>query len=151
MKVLIPVDDSECSWEAVNSVSGRIWPRTVKFRIVTVVPFVPALPQPVADGDSYIRKARQGVNSCGQALVDEVVAQLKKHIEHAEVSGHIIQGSVTQSIIQEATEWIPDLIVMGSHEYSKLKEVFLGGVAHEVSKRASCPVEIVQQTNQPEW
>ena len=128
----------------MNTLSGRTWPQGVEFRIVTVVPYSPRPPYAKgAIGDQF--KTRQMVNNNGQQFVEAMVAQLKKGIEYAEISGKVLTGGITSSIVEEAEQWKPDLIVMGAHGRNGLQKFIFGSISENVSKQVTCQVEIVKQ------
>jgi nucleotide-binding universal stress UspA family protein len=55
----------------------------------------------------------------------------------------VINGNVTQSILDCSDEINADIIVMGSHGYSALGELLLGSVADKVMRLSKRPVLLV--------
>jgi nucleotide-binding universal stress UspA family protein len=53
-------------------------------------------------------------------------------------------GEAGPEIIAEASEWAADLIVVGSHDRSPLKRLFLGSTSKHVVENASCSVEVAR-------
>ena len=147
MKVLVPIDDSDCSWNAVHSLSKRAWHESVEFNIVTVVPFSPRPPYAMGSVDDQ-HKTQNMLKEYGQQLIDGTVAEVKKIVKHSQVSGKVLVGGITSSIVQEAEDWKPDLIVMGSHGRKGFQKLFLGSVAEEVSKQVNCKIEIIKEMDQ---
>jgi nucleotide-binding universal stress UspA family protein len=56
----------------------------------------------------------------------------------------LIWGHAATEICRFASEQKIDLIVIGSHGRSGLREALLGSVSHAVANRAPCPVTIVR-------
>jgi nucleotide-binding universal stress UspA family protein len=49
-------------------------------------------------------------------------------------------GAVRDQIVNAATDYGADLIVMGKHEHRGLLDVLEGDISEQVSRRAGCPV-----------
>jgi nucleotide-binding universal stress UspA family protein len=60
-----------------------------------------------------------------------------------EVMALQIQGSLTEKVLEAATQQNADLIVMGSHGHGALYHFLVGSVTAGVVKRAKCPVLVV--------
>lgn len=56
------------------------------------------------------------------------------------VDRQIVEGDPVNEILQVADEVGADLIVMGTHGRTGLGRLFMGSVAEQVMRRASCPV-----------
>lgn len=57
-----------------------------------------------------------------------------------------VQGSIPETILQEAKRLGADLIVLGSHGHGALHRALLGSVSEGVLHHASCPVVILPAT-----
>lgn len=145
MKVLIALDDSDCSAAAFKSVTERFWAKDAEFRVITVVepiylqaPMVGMYSEPMtaaqAEYESYCRKR-----------VQEKVQELQKLFPENTSSGSTILGPISECIIDESKDWNADLIVLGSHGRKGFSRFFLGSVAERVAGHAPCSVEIVKQ------
>jgi nucleotide-binding universal stress UspA family protein len=55
------------------------------------------------------------------------------------------QGDPRTVIVDEATEWRADLIVVGSHGHTGLTRLLLGSVAQAVVAHAPCSVEVARK------
>jgi nucleotide-binding universal stress UspA family protein len=51
---------------------------------------------------------------------------------------------VPEGIVQKASEWGADLIVVGSHGRKGIKKFMLGSVAEKVVASSPCSVEVVK-------
>lgn len=146
MKVLIAIDESECSSMALDSVAGRHWGDEGQFRIVSV--FEPLAYQAAGWHAAYMPvsmiEAEQKLVNSKRKFVDDKVAELKKAFGADKVTGSVLEGPVWPSVIEEAKSWEADLIVVGSHGRSGLNRLFLGSVAEAIASHANCSVEIVK-------
>lgn len=134
MRVLVPVDNSDCSRKMLSELLNRSWPDGTEFGVVTVVPYY----QLTGAGVDWIpgaREARHVARDSGEQLVKDVALQILASLSNASAHTKVIQGDVVQSIVQFAADWQADLILMGSHG---------AGTAEDVSCQAACPVEIVE-------
>ncbi|MGA3128412.1 MAG: universal stress protein [Candidatus Korobacteraceae bacterium] len=53
-------------------------------------------------------------------------------------------GDIREKIIDDASGWGADLIVVGSHGRSGIQRFLLGSMAEFVARHAKCSVEIVR-------
>ncbi|CAN5473692.1 universal stress protein [soil metagenome] len=144
MKVLIALDDSECSDLAFDSCTERSWTDLAEFRIITVVE--PAYIQaPIAGvyGPPMIEAQIEFEKYCRERVNEKVEKMKSFHPKNA-VTGDTLVGPAAECILDEAVAWNADLIVVGSHGRKGLSRFFLGSVAERVAGHAPCSVEIVK-------
>jgi nucleotide-binding universal stress UspA family protein len=143
MRILLAVDGSSPSQEAIDELASRPWPTASTMRIISVV-------------RAYMPTATEFVPG---ALTTQEVRQ--QHLEHAEdialraaerlakaglhVDTIVREGDPRTQIVDEATEWRADLIVVGSHGHTGLTRLLLGSVAQAVVTHAPCSVEVVRR------
>jgi len=60
------------------------------------------------------------------------------------VQTRVVEAEVRTGILDVATEWRADLIVLGSHGRRGLERFLLGSVAESVARHARCSVLIVR-------
>ena len=145
MKVLIALDNSECSDAAFESVVERFWAKDAEFRVITVVePIYLQAPMVGMYCEPMIVAQNEYENYCAKR-VQERVKQLEKLFPENSVSGERLLGTIAESIIDEAKSWNADLVVLGSHGRKGFSRFFLGSVAERVAGHAPCSVEIVKQ------
>ena len=78
-------------------------------------------------------------------LVDSAIAELQG--AGIKVSGETrvgLHGGAAKAIVNEASDFGADLIVMGSRGLSDFQALLVGGVAHKVVHYAHCPVLVVR-------
>lgn len=65
------------------------------------------------------------------------------HLEDPEVSTHLAEGPTSSAILQYASEWNADLLVLGTHSHSVLEKVLMGTTASRILERTKIPVYII--------
>lgn len=136
-KILIPVDDSRHSDNAVNYGSAL-----AEIAGAKVVLLHCHRPVPTGLGEPNFQKAIDDATreSCA-ILVKHTVVLSAKNIEFDE---KIIGGSIAKSIKTVAETEGCDLIVMGSKGKSDLEGLVVGSVTHKVLHIAPCPVLVIK-------
>jgi len=140
MKILLPIDESGFSEEAIREVEGRFGKPDTTARVLhAVAKFVPPAAT-LLDVGGTPEAARAEVVSDYQDLVDGVARRLQATGIAAEPI--VKDGEPGKVIVKEAKEWGADLIIMGSHAYGPIKRMILGSVSQYVVDHAPCSVEI---------
>jgi nucleotide-binding universal stress UspA family protein len=145
MKILLPVDASPYSAEAVRAVSKRPWPSGTKVRVLSAVEIVglpPMGPLMYDVGGSLTELQQQRTKEATQ-LTERVAHSLAASGLATETAVH--DGDPRSVIVDEAKDWRADLIVLGSHGYTGIKKWLLGSVAQSVVSHAPCSVEVVRK------
>lgn len=92
-----------------------------------------------------------------QKAIDSVRLKMQKRLEafcveelhttstesHLIANTVVVEGEPASTIVAQANLHHADLIVMGTHSYSPINEVFIGSTARKVTQIASIPVLIV--------
>jgi len=149
-KILLATDGSDCSVAAIKSVAKRPWPPKTAIRVISAVaPFVP-----IADATSaYFYSgqtvmAAQAVEKAGHARATEALSRAGELFREAGVAGvetsEPILGDPRAVILDEATNWSADLIVVGSHGWRGLDRLVMGSVSESVAMHAHCSVEVIR-------
>jgi nucleotide-binding universal stress UspA family protein len=149
MKILLAIDGSEYSAEAVNIVAGRPWPEGTEVRVLTAVePVAPPATELWYDAGGSLERARQEMGTRAEQIAAGAAESLRAGGLTAETA--VRDGEPRSVIVDEAREWDADLIVLGSHGYTGLKRWLLGSVAQAVVGHAPCSVEVVRRKQTPE-
>lgn len=141
MNILLAVDGSKCSLEAVSSLIRHVsWFREVPtVRLLTVhlpVPKVGGLGGPSKKMlDKYYREEGEQNLAKAQKLLD------KAGIPHAD---KILVGPVGETICQYAANQNVDLICMGTRGLGAAAGLMMGSVATKVLHNARVPVLLVK-------
>ncbi|HWV25261.1 MAG TPA: universal stress protein [Thermomicrobiales bacterium] len=138
-RIIVPLDGSDLAEEALGQAKELARSIGSPIHLVRVV-------------DTY---RAQAIPASGMAIDYSMLAELaEEEIEDAKsymkakidelqgeglsVTGEVLHGPIAQQIVDAAEPG--DVIVMSSHGRTGIKRWFLGSVAEEVMRRATCPV-----------
>lgn len=139
MKILLAVDASASSENAVQAVAARPWPPDTTIEIINVVQ-----PSYVWDVPSLVEGMRQTSSEHVQAVANRLRSS------GFAVTTRVLFGDPRAVIVDQAAEMGADLVVVGSHGSTGLGLFLLGSVSKAVLRYAPCSVEIVRgQAPQP--
>ena len=141
--ILVPVDGSETSYEAVAQAAELAKAFGGKITVVQVLaldPYIAAEYISATQTNDLIERARTSVLK----TLEEAAAKFSDL--GIPVEAKLLEGQVVhREIIREAETSKADLIVIGSHGRTGLKRLFLGSVAQSVLGEAHIPVLVVRQ------
>lgn len=140
MRILLAVDDSKFSEEALRAIAAQIQPQGTEVRLLHVL-------QPIAISAPPQMSAKYAPELQDQGKqARELVERAAKTLRTAgfKVESAVEKGDIRLRIIDSAAEWKADLIVIGSHGRSGIPRLLLGSVAEFVARNALCSVEIVR-------
>ena len=143
MKILLAVDGSSHSQEAIDQVAKRPWPSRSTVRVLSVIqPYTPPATEFVLAGATLEDIRRQQT-----ADAERLTARAADAVKAADASAEtaVREGDPRSAIVDEADEWGADLIVVGSHGRTGVKRWLLGSVAGAVVSHAPCSVEVVRR------
>ncbi len=144
MKILLAVDGSEYSAEAVKEVAARPWPSQTRVRVLSAVaPVTPPAAELWYDAGGSLERAQQEMQKRAEQLAAGIAEKLRESGLTAETA--VRDGDPRSVIVDEAKNWSADLIVVGSHGNTGLKRWLLGSVAQSVLSHAPCSVEVVRR------
>ena len=140
MKILMGIDDSRSSGDVLRAIVTQSRTENTEARVFHVLqPIAASAPPQMASGyapelEDQKKQAR------------ELVERIAKELRHAgfKVNTAVEVGDIRESIIDCASEWGADLIVVGSHGLRGIQRFLLGSVAELVARHAKCSVEIVR-------
>jgi nucleotide-binding universal stress UspA family protein len=84
-----------------------------------------------------------GEKKPAQELVERIAKELRSSGFKAETAIEV--GDIRESLIDGASGWRADLIVVGSHGQRGVQRFLLGSVAEFVARHAKCSVQIVRR------
>jgi nucleotide-binding universal stress UspA family protein len=147
MKILLAIDESECSQAATRAVIAQFPRDRADVRVLNVDEWPNRLPTLLAFAEgptaaSDILDAREQRHRHGEEVVSRAAQQLLAAGFH--VSTAVREGDARHAILDDATEWAPDVIVVGSHGRAGLDRFVLGSVSESVMRHATCSVEVVR-------
>lgn len=148
-RIIIGIDGSPESNEAIRSVASRSWPRGTEVILLTATGKIPVeeyknmLDSVLLTNPSDELKAKYDeLASIKHILEQALEAQLKA--KGLFVSTIIKEGDPRKVLLEEAEKWGADTIFVGSRGFGTIKRLLLGSVSTAISTRAHCSVEIVR-------
>jgi nucleotide-binding universal stress UspA family protein len=145
MKILLAVDGSHCSDEAIEEIARRPWPEGSEIKVLTTFEFgLPPTPEAWALPPGYLDEIDRSARQQAQAIVERALEKLKSKLKAVVVAGEFLPGPPRSVILDEAGSWGADLIVVGSHGYRAWERFLLGSVSQSVVSHAKCSVEVVR-------
>lgn len=143
MRVLLAVDGSNESNEAVAEVARRPWPKGTVIRVVSVLEMPPLALFGVPA--AYLKDLTDPIASHAQGAVDTATQILIETFkESVDVYGDVLKGSPKRVIPEEAERWRADLIVLGAQGHGAWENFLLGSVSQSILMHAKCSVEVVR-------
>ena len=141
MKILVAVDDSPYSDQAVEFVTRMRWPAGSRMIVISVVPNGPVRPEapafvPEAPGAASPRRRRR----------QAAVARAERALREAGFSteGRLVEGDPRAALIAAARNERVGLIVAGAHGRSGFLERMLGSVSSHMVTHAGCSVLVIK-------
>ena len=148
MKILLAVDGSAYSDEAIEEVLRRPWPSKSEVKVITAAE-IPTIvgAEPWALQPEYFDQLEKSVREAAKAVLDSALVRLRSIEDKTlTITSEIIEGPPRQVIVEEAERWGADLIIMGSRGLGAWNRLLLGSVSSAVVHHAKCSVEIVRQS-----
>jgi nucleotide-binding universal stress UspA family protein len=144
MKILLAVDGSKYSEAAVQALISKIRKEDTDVLVLQVVePRIFSTPPQMAAGyEPELEEIMKEQFQNAQQTVDRAAAALKAAGFNAK--GRVVEAETRSGILDLASEWHADLIVLGSHGRKGLQRFMLGSVAESVARGAYCSVLIVR-------
>jgi nucleotide-binding universal stress UspA family protein len=150
MKILFPTDGSTHADNALENILAQPWPEGSEIRVLTV-PAVFA---------SNLAKYMFGIGAMAATAESALMVDLAKMLADAnerlvpkfgkdKVLTMLREGDPAQIIVEMATTWNADLIIMGAHGNSGYNEEARGSIANLVLNHAPCSLQIVNYFNSP--
>ncbi|HKV39246.1 MAG TPA: universal stress protein [Blastocatellia bacterium] len=137
MKILLAVDASEFSDEAVRQVAARIWPPGTVICVYSVIDLA-------RFGEVAVEAGlfTSGLTEDAEALVKRTGARLAEQGLHTVTEVGL--GPCASTIVDYARSWEADFIFVGSHGRRGITRFLLGGVSRAVLHKAPCSVVVAK-------
>lgn len=129
--VLIATNDSEESDYALERILATGWPRNTIFKFVTALR--------VMDTAEHAEEQKKLMESWLKCCVVRLNVNLRPEM----VTSDILVGDPKQAIIEEATNWPADLIVLGARKRTDINKIIRGSVSEFIATKAPCSVEVL--------
>ena len=151
MKVLFAADGGKQCAAAIEALKLLALKEGDELKIISVVDM--ALPMAIDIYGGYLpdttdleKTARENASK----ILSETTMKFKDFADAngIAVSGEVLFGSPDSRIVETAEEWKADLIVVGSHGYSRWERLLLGSVSDSVVHNAPCSVLVVRTASE---
>jgi nucleotide-binding universal stress UspA family protein len=147
MKILLAIDNSECSVAATKAVIEQFTPSHTHVHVLHADEWPMGLPPPMAFAEgSAAAKSLLNLHELRRHGAASLVASTAEQLRAAgfATTMSVRDGDPRQAILACAEEWHADLIVLGSHGKNGFDRLILGRVSDGVARQASCSVEIIR-------
>lgn len=136
-KILVPLDGSENSLHALEKAVEIAKKFDSKITLINIysISIFRLTPSQVYESGIELWKSGEAILTDGEKIAKAQGVQVEKMLK---------EGNIAEEILKTTKEGNFDLIVIGAKGMSKMKEILLGSVSHEVTKKAPCPVLIVK-------
>jgi nucleotide-binding universal stress UspA family protein len=141
MKVLLATDGSHSSEVALQALIAMARPQETEVRIVHVIEIWPVHIH-TPEWDRERSDARRSMWARGEEIVIHAARVLEKAGFH--VTTAVREGDPRTGLIDAASDWHADLIMVGSHGRTGLDRLLMGSVSEAVAHHAPCSVQIVR-------
>lgn len=142
MKILVPIDGSKYSLEAVKIARDYAKTKGAKISLITVTPYIPGLDLELS------AKELQSLEARFKSRGEEILAEAQKILESGNISSSTILSSAIsagEEIVNVAKKEKVGLIVIGNRGVGgKATRLFMGSVASKVISHAPCSVYVVK-------
>ena len=136
MKILLVVDDSESSADAIQTVADRRLPSGTTVRVLSVAPPVRT---ELHTRHETLELTQQEMTKKAEGLTARVTDVLRA--KGLTVDSAVAFGDPASQIVTEAEQWAADVIVLGADSYRSERET--RSVARSLVDQAPCRVEVV--------
>lgn len=145
--VLVAVDGSEDSFQAVRFLQSLALPRQTRVRLLSVVERLrypstapqalhAQLVQMLKEAEAERRGELDRVLERAAALLDDKITRVTRYTP---------TGDPGEEIVATADDFDSDLVVVGARGLGRMARVLLGSVSQKVLHHARCPVLIVKE------
>jgi nucleotide-binding universal stress UspA family protein len=140
MRILLGIDGSQASEVALQALIKMGHAQETEVRIMYVVEIWDVH----FHSPEWLSAARREMWAGARGAI----AHASKAVENAgfQVTTAIKEGDPRSELIDAASEWHADLIMVGSHGRTGLDRLLLGSVSEAVARHARCSVQIVRDT-----
>jgi nucleotide-binding universal stress UspA family protein len=139
-RILCPLDFSRFSRHALEQAVALARETGAEISVLHVFTFAPVA-QSVTAGATIPMEPMRLDSSIRAAITNDMAA----FIEEVDTGGvslttTLFEGDAVTRILDRATDWNADVIVMGTHGRSGFERLLLGSITEKVLRKAPCPV-----------
>ena len=146
MRVLVAFDGSAVATDALALVNAIAWPADSVLRVVSVIePMLLPHAGPLYQGGAVAPEVDEAITSYTHETLETAAERLRS--SGRTVDGAVLRGRAASAIIDDAHDFRPDLVVVGSRGHGAIASLLLGSVSSEVVDQAPCPVLVARRTD----
>lgn len=147
MKILLATDGAKQSDAAIDLLKRMLLADGDEIKIVNIVDM--ALPMSIDIYGGYLpntMELEKTAREHGSKILEQTAAKLNEFAGRPSVSitTEMLFGSPESRIVETAEDWKADLVIVGSHGYSRWERILLGSVSDSVVHHAPCSVLVVR-------
>jgi nucleotide-binding universal stress UspA family protein len=132
MKILLPVCGSDDGKLIVDFVSNYHWPPNASFKVIHVL-------GSSATEEEYAQAEREAT-----VVVGGVTERLNAIVPASAACWEILSGAAVYEIVETASKWHADMIVMGARTRVDIESFLAGSVSKGVVMQAPCSVVVIR-------
>jgi nucleotide-binding universal stress UspA family protein len=149
MKILLAIDDSKFAEAAIQVAISQVHRDHTQVLVLHVVDWSNFMPSPFPRGGQepmFSARQLESIIEGETTKAHELVTSAAEHLrsEGFDASTSVREGDPKGVILDCATEWGADLVIVGSHGRKGVARFVLGSVSEAVARYARCSVEIVR-------
>jgi nucleotide-binding universal stress UspA family protein len=150
IRILVATDGSTCSVMAVRSIAKVPWPKGTQVHVVTAVQLVApeALHFSASLCPEYPPALLTEIWKEAEAQAGGALIEARRILEAAGLQVSTYRSTPACEpravILDEASKWNANLIVLGSHGRHGMDRLLMGSVSEAVAFHAHCSVEVVR-------
>ncbi len=146
MKILLATDGSKQSDAAIDMLKRFSFAAGDEAKIITVVDM--AVPMAIDIYGGYLPDTTEMEKTAREhaaKILEETCEKLEGICKNLNMTSEVLFGSPESRIVETAEEFGADLIIVGSHGYSRWERLLLGSVSQSVVHHAPCSVLVVRE------
>lgn len=148
MKILVAVDPSQHSREAIRFVKSMEWPEKSELFLIHVIEMKDAPPLQPSGGpsswDRVISQARGKMFTEAKAFLDHTKQEVFEE-RHLPIQSIVVEGVPGAEILRVVKDHQIDLVIIGTRGLSLVKRFLLGSTSDWVMREAPCSVLLVRE------
>lgn len=139
-KILVAVDLSDIASRAIDYAASLAGVFKSHVHILHV-----KVPVPAYIGNEIVQPVLPTDNAEEEESIKKDLSAMSGYLYQRGIEADIelAKGPIVETIIEKATQFKADLIILGAHNHGFLYRAFIGSVCSGVSKHSPCPVMII--------
>ncbi len=145
MRILIATDGSAFSHAAIEKACELIKNMSeVEIKLVSVFKPITIATEPFMASPELDQQASEDAEKLAEDNIEKARMMILERLPNSVVTAEVVMGTPGQAIVENAEEWQPDLIVVGSHGRGFWSRALLGSASDAVVHHAPCSVLVVR-------